>query len=167
MNSNQNLINYAMRGGLLLGLSMIACLATASFLPIFSIVAFFAMLVLYWRTISSFVKVYTEETLEGKFRFSHSFMMGVYISFFASMLVAVAVFLYLRFLMSAQDYTTMINTATDTLISLAKTEEEKAIFEPLRHTTPTDMAFSSMWNVIFTGTFFSLLVSLYYKFKNK
>ncbi len=167
MDSNQNIINYAMRGGLVLGLSIIACLAASSLLPIFSVVALLAMLVLYWRTISGFVKVYTETALEGKYRFSHSFMMGSYISFFASMLVAVAVYLYLRFLMSAQDYIAMINTATDALLSLAKTEEEKELFESLRHTTPTDMTFSSMWNVFLTGTFFSLLVSLYYKFKNK
>lgn len=165
-NRNQNIVTYAMTGGLILGLSLIACMALSIAFPYFSIFATIAMGVSYCRTISTFSRLYMDEMMEGKWSFSKSFIMGSYISFFASMLVAVAVYFYLR-VMGPQAFDTMVENAAETWDALAKTEEQRAYVDQMRRTTPTDMTFSTMWSVILFGLMFTLWVSLYKKLKNK
>lgn len=163
--SKRNMVTYAMQGGLVLALSVVSCMVIGRFLPVFSALALMGVIASYFLVIHKYGKLFTMQEMAGEFRFSHAFMMGSYISFFSSMLLAVAMYIYLKS-MGPDLYASMLDEAAKVWESVSQTEQQKEMVAQFRRITPVDMTFSTMWCVLFHGLVVSLLVSLFRKLKN-
>lgn len=162
--SRENIMTYAMQGGLVLGLSLIGCMVSSCLAPILLPFAMIGGLFLFAFTISRYCNAFTMVEMEGEYSFGNYLMLGNLISFFSSMLVALATYLLIR-LIGYDRFYEATEWAASTMEEVSKGDAQRQLAEAYRALTPVDVTFGAMWNVIFVGILTSLAVALFYKFK--
>lgn len=154
-----SMVGYAMRGGLYLGLSMIVCLVIYALVPFLSLFALVGIVIAYWKVITYFDKLYTDEVREGVFSFGRTFGMGAYISVYGAMLVALATYLFFSFIAPGY-FSAMVSASADLMEQMAQSEEHHQMAAEMRKVTPLDMTYSSLWSVVLFGLFISFLIAI-------
>lgn len=102
--------------------------------------------------------IYKETALEGDITFGKAYSVGMYVSFFASTIVAVAVCVYCKWL-DPEGFSEMVRASVKMWESYAKTPEQMEIVKQMSQTTATDMTFSSIWSFSIFGFVVSLITS--------
>ncbi len=162
----QNIITCSMMGGLVLGLVLVGCFLMTVLLPSFSLLLMIMLPVVYYRYIMRTTMMYKTELLNGEITYGRALLVGVYVSFFASTIVAVAVCIYCKWL-NPEGFSEMLTASSQMWEKYAETPEQKEAVEQMSRTTAVDMAFSSIWSFTFLGVIVSLVTSFFAVRKNK
>ncbi|MBL0047737.1 MAG: DUF4199 domain-containing protein [Bacteroidetes bacterium] len=109
-------------------------------------------------------KNYRDKELNGVISYGTAFYSGFLISFFASVIIAFTIFLYIKFVDSSIIEKIMEQTEQNMLDSGRSDEEiEKAMEASQYFMNPTSMAFFSILGYTFVGTIISLVTAAFIK----
>lgn len=155
-----------MRGGLVLGLILAGCIYLTLLSPAISLFLMIMMFFSIYRCMTMYVGDYRDNVLGGVIPYGKSFHLCVFMSFFASTIVAVAVFIYCRWL-DPDGFAQAVHVSSQYWAKHAATENQVAVAEEMKNTSAADMAFSSIWLFSILGCLISLIASASIVRKNK
>lgn len=121
-----------------------------------------------------YLKTYRDKVCGGTITFGRAFTFTLLVYFFASLLAAVAHFVYFQFIdhgFILESVTNQLNTLvelsvdTDNYDSLVENSEN--ILDILAHLTPTDITFDNLSRNVFSGIFLALPTALIGKRSNQ
>ncbi|GEM_PF-2332184 len=162
----QNMVDVSMRGGLVLGLILAGCIYLSVLSPAISLFLLVMMFFSMYRCMTMYVGAYRDEVMGGVITYGRSFHLCLFLSFFASTIVAVAVFVYCKWI-DPDGFSQTVRVSSQYWGKQAYTEGQVSVAKQMRLTTAADMAFSSIWIFSILGCLVSLVASFMIVRKNK
>lgn len=152
------MVDASMRGGLVLGLILAGCMFLTVLAPSLSLFLLVMMLFSMYRCMTMYAGAYRDESLDGVIPYGRAFHLCLFMSFFASTIVAVAMFLYCKWI-DPEGFSQVVQVSAQFWEKRAASEEQVEVANQMRYTTAADMAFSSIWVFTILGCLISLIAS--------
>jgi len=168
----ENIISHAMRSGLVLGgLMVVSYLLSATFvknIPVQFLLGLIGLIVSIW-VIFYFTRKFDKDVLKGEISYVSALSYGFYMFFFAGMIVALFLYIYLRYL--DPNFLTELGNSfiqyykDHHLLEDSIIKQFEAQLSGLEVPTPAQTAIASLWTFSFTGFIIVLFTSIFFRKK--
>lgn len=107
---------------------------------------------------------YDVEVWNYEARLGRLVSVGTYLSFFASLIAAAVLYIYLRWL-DPSTFESIVQTYVKLGEQMETQGAQQSMVEQLKYVRPVDMAFSSVWTFSLMGAVVSLVEALFWRNK--
>lgn len=159
-----NIFTYSMKGGLILGAILSVCMCLLLKFPATGMFMVLVMFIAFFKCVSYYMMAYDVEVWNYEARLGRLVSVGTYLSFFASLIAAAVLYIYLRWL-DPSTFESIVQTYTQLGEQMQAQGAQQSMVEQLKYVRPVDMAFSSVWTFSLMGAVVSLVEALFWRNK--